>query len=158
MAAEKGNEYWLRRKTHGKPKKIKSPQVLWEYACEYFDMVSNNPFIKQDFIRGGEMAGSIVKLETVRPFTWEGFGDYLFEKDVILDLRDYRYNKDDRYNDYAEIITRIGAIIYNQKFEGAAVGAFNSNIIARDLGLSEKTDIKNNSSIKISYNDFNDES
>lgn len=31
--------------------------------------------------------------------------------------------------------------IYTQKFEGAAVGAFNSNIIARDLGLADKKEI-----------------
>ena len=31
--------------------------------------------------------------------------------------------------------------MYSQKFEGAASGIFNANIIARDLGLSDKQDI-----------------
>jgi hypothetical protein len=32
--------------------------------------------------------------------------------------------------------------MYAQKFEGAASGAFNANIIARDLGLADKTEMK----------------
>jgi hypothetical protein len=32
--------------------------------------------------------------------------------------------------------------MFAQKFEGAAVGAFNSNIIARDLGLIDRTELK----------------
>ena len=40
------------------------------------------------------------------------------------------------------IITRIREAIYQQKFEGASVGAFNANIIARDLGLADKQDVK----------------
>ena len=51
------------------------------------------------------------------------------------------------------IIHKIEEIIYNQKFEGAAVGIFNSNIIARDLGLSDKKDIDHRGSlITISVN------
>lgn len=40
-----------------------------------------------------------------------------------------------------QVTTRIDEIIYKQKFEGAAVGAFNANIIARDLGLADKKDV-----------------
>ncbi len=42
---------------------------------------------------------------------------------------------------FLEVIARIENIMYAQKFEGAAVGAFNGNIIARDLGLKEQTDV-----------------
>ena len=41
--------------------------------------------------------------------------------------------------EFSSVITRIRETIYQQKFEGAAVGAFNANIIARDLGLADKT-------------------
>lgn len=40
-----------------------------------------------------------------------------------------------------EVTTYVEEIIRTQKFEGAAVGAFNANIIARDLGLSDKKEI-----------------
>lgn len=32
--------------------------------------------------------------------------------------------------------------MYAQKFEGASVGAFNANIIARDLGLIDKKEVE----------------
>jgi len=134
------SNYWQERKKNlsGRPKKIKTPKVLWGYFCDYCERVQTNPFKKQDFIRGGELAGQIVELDTIRPLTWQGFEDYLFEKKVIVRLDDYKSNKEGRYADFADIITRIGNAIYSNKFEGAAVGAFNSNIIARDLGLVDK--------------------
>ena len=61
--------YWEWRKKVGRPKAIKTPNQLWKYACEYFQRVEESPFKKQDFIRGGESAGSIVELDTLKPFT-----------------------------------------------------------------------------------------
>ena len=46
--------------------------------------------------------------------------------------------------DFVTVTTRAREIIYTQKFEGAAVGAFNANIIARDLGLRDQKDIRIN--------------
>ena len=42
--------------------------------------------------------------------------------------------------DFLGVIDEIEAAIYTQKLEGAADGLFNSNIIARELGLTEKTE------------------
>ena len=41
-----------------------------------------------------------------------------------------------------DIIRAIDREIYNDKYSGAAVGVYHNNIIARDLGLSEKVDNK----------------
>jgi hypothetical protein len=43
--------------------------------------------------------------------------------------------------DFIHICTYAEEVIYTHKFEGAAVGAFNANIMARDLGLSEKAEV-----------------
>jgi hypothetical protein len=43
--------------------------------------------------------------------------------------------------DFLVVTARIEQIIYTQKFEGAAVGIFNANIISRDLGLIDKSDL-----------------
>lgn len=51
----------------------------------------------------------------------------------------YKYYVGD--NDYVDIITRIREVIRTQKFEGAAAGFLNANIIARDLGLKEQHDL-----------------
>ena len=47
----------------------------------------------------------------------------------------------DDEKDFSSVITRIEQTIYAQKFEGAAVGSFNANIIARDLGLKDKSEL-----------------
>lgn len=52
--------------------------------------------------------------------------------------------KDQINKDFSAVINKIEEIIYQQKFEGAAVGLFNSNIIARDLGLRDKQDLTSN--------------
>jgi hypothetical protein len=43
--------------------------------------------------------------------------------------------------DFVTVITRIENVIKSQKFEGAAADLLNANIIARDLGLTDKSDI-----------------
>ena len=48
-------------------------------------------------------------------------------------LREYR-----KRPEFSGVIRAIDESIKNQKFEGAAAGFFNSNIIARDLGLKDK--------------------
>ncbi len=156
---KEGNSFWLKRKKTGRQKNIKSPQALWEHACDYFSLVDSTPYIKLEQKKGNTtfpkgqkltlkqiqaMANQIVEIPTIRPYTWEGFEDFLFSKGVISNLKDYRFNKNGAYDEFSAIISRIGTIIYAQKFEGAAVGAFNANIIARDLGLVDKssTDVR----------------
>lgn len=46
-----------------------------------------------------------------------------------------RYEKEEGYEDFWAITTRIKGIIESNQFEGATVGAYNPNIIARKLGL-----------------------
>lgn len=141
MAAPKGNEFWKLRSKHGRDKLFSSPELLWEAACEYFKHVSDNPITKNEIINkpnGTETKEFIYQ----KPFTWEGLELYL----DIYSLRDYKTNED--YKDFSQVITRIEKIIYNNKFEGASVGIFNSNIIARDLGLKDETKTEHSGEIK----------
>ena len=55
------------------------------------------------------------------------------------------------------VTKKVEQIIYNQKFAGATAGLMNPNIIARDLGLSDKTDHTSSDgsmSPKKNFNDF----
>ena len=131
--------YWQMRAKAGQPKKIPTPEILWEAACEYFQMRDESPWLAQDFIKGGDQAGKIIHMEKAVPYTWMGLEDYLREKGLAAKLDDYRSNKNNAYTEYADILTHISQIIQDQKFTGAAVGAFNPMIISRDLGLTEKT-------------------
>ena len=72
-------------------------------------------------------------------------------KEFVEGLTEENYKK---LEDYVDTCTRIRDIIANQKFEGAAVGAYNANLISRDLGLVEKS----NTTIAIEQPMFPDES
>ena len=130
--------YWKWVANTGSPKNLRNPKQLWKLACEYFESIDERPFEKQDFIRSGESAGTIVKLKTIMPYTWQGLELYLRDAGVLAKLDDYRANKESRYTEFADVLARITQMIYDQKYSGAAVGAFNAAIISKDLGLTEK--------------------
>ncbi len=146
MPAPKGNQFWRIRSKHGRDKLFSSPEVLWEAATEYFEWCEKNPLMSAEQAKGiskpimdekkGELvfAPNLIDLPKMRPFTWDGLELYL----DIFSLREYKTNPD--YKDFSQVIGRIEKIIYNQKFSGAAAGFLNPNIIARDLGLKERTE------------------
>lgn len=133
MAAPEGNEYW-KLADWGKPKSYE-PIPLWQKFIAYHDWSTSSPWYKNEAIKSGDSAGQLIKIPTERPLTIKGFCIYA----EIASQTFYNYEKDEAY---IEIITRIREIIYTQKFEGAVVGAFNANIIARDLGLVDKKEEK----------------
>lgn len=106
-------------------------------------------------IKDSEVADIAVKdpadltgLPTARPFTLTGLCLYL-----DCDESYFRKFKTTCQDDFFTIVTRIEHVIETQQFEGAAVGAYNANIIARKLGLADKTDhsVKTVDSIEINY-------
>lgn len=131
MAAPKGNRFWEKRAKHGRDKIFTDPNILWESACEYFEWCEANPLLEHDFV--GKDAIEVDKAK-MRAFTWEGLELFL----DIDSLRHYKTNPD--YKDFFQVIARIEKVMYSQKFTGAAAGLLNPNIIARDLGLKEKTE------------------
>jgi hypothetical protein len=137
MSAPKGNNYWEFRNKHGRDFKY-TPDYLWDEAVKYFEWISTKVWNKKDPIKSGEMAGTLIDIPTQTPMSLESF--CLFA-DISCDtFRNYESNTNE-YKDYFEVTTRIRKIIESQQFEGATVGAFNPNIIARKLGLQDKTDI-----------------
>ena len=129
MAAPKNNQYWRARSSHGRKPIFKTDEILWKACIEYFDWVEKNPLIESVVYQGKVMKkGSPL----MRAMTISGMCIYL---DISEDTwANYRAKKD-----FLGVTTRAENIIYNQKFAGAAAGLLNANIIARDLGLIEKT-------------------
>lgn len=138
MAAPKGNEYWKERTKSGRDKIFKTPEALWEAAKEYFEWADNNPWIKNEAVKSGDLAGTIMQVPTQRPYTLSGLCLHLDVNEEYL--TDFNIENEERKEDFSRIITRIRETIRTQKFEGATVGAFNATIIARDLGLADKTE------------------
>lgn len=139
MAAPKGNQFWKQRSKHGRDKLFASPELLWEAACEYFEWCDTNPFKEQNLINSGPNGGKIVDTDKMRPYTMQGLCLYLNCNTAYF--RTFKAQSTDNDKDFNTIITRIEEVVYNQKFSGAAAGFLNANIIARDLGLKDNTDI-----------------
>lgn len=133
MAAPKGNNFYLLRLKSGRDRKYESSDDLLLACYNYFEECDNNPWFKNEAVKSGDNAGKIIKVPTARPYTQSGM--FIF---IGIDRKTWSSYKNDE--DFLPIITHIEEIIYTQKFEGAAVGAFNANIIARDLGLKDKTE------------------
>ncbi len=139
MGAPQGNQFWKLRSKHGRDKLFTSPQLLWEAACEYFQWCEDNPIEAED--NKGTRNVNTVKFN--RPFTLKGFCIFCDSSESwFKEFRKALKTNDDK--DFLSVIYKIEEIIYNQKFEGAAIGIFNANIIARDLGLAEKSEIEQN--------------
>lgn len=127
MAAPEGNQFWKLRSKHGRDKIFESAEILWEACTEYFEATDARKWVRKDWVGKGAME---VKRETDTPYTLKGLWVFLDIDRKTWDL--YR----DR-EDFIPVITRTEQIIYTQKFEGAAVGAYNANLISRDLGLQD---------------------
>lgn len=135
MAAPRKNAFWKNRTKHGRDKLFTTPDLLWKAATEYFQWCDDNPWIKNEAIKSGDFAGKIVKVPTSRPYTLTALCLYLGVDTSYF--RKFKENLKEEEEDFFTVITRIEETIYSQKFEGAAVGAFNANIISRDLGLAD---------------------
>lgn len=139
MAAPKGNTYWQFRNKHGRDFKY-TPDALWDEAVKYFEWISGKVWNKKEAIKSGEMAGTLIDIPTQTPMSIESF--CLF---ADIDHQTFRnYESGEGYEAFFGITTRIRKIIESNQFEGATVGAYNPNIIARKLGLSDKQEIAQN--------------
>jgi len=143
---KEGNEFWKLRSKHGRDRIIKDPEALLESAYEYFDWCTNNPLLVTDYKGTREIEK--VHYDKPRPFTKEGVALYcgVSAWNVIAELKKI---EGELGSDFIKVITHIETIIYKQKFEWASIGVFNSNIIARDLGLSDKSESKSETSSKV---------
>ena len=121
----------------GKHKYIENPQRMWELFEAYRKDVKDNPRVKHVFV-GKDGNSDFERLE--RPLTIEGFKNYCY--DVVGDITAYLVNRDNAYNDYSTICTRIKETIRQDQIEGGMVGQYNPSITQRLNGLSEKQQVE----------------
>ena len=130
MGAPKGNEYWKLRSKDGRDKIFETPEDLANACNEYFEFVQNNPLYEAQIAKYKDYA-ELVQVPKMRAMTIQGLCNFIDISVKGFELYETR-------KDFIPITTRVRQIIYNQKFEGAAGGFLNPNIIARDLGLQDK--------------------
>ena len=131
MAAPEGNEFWKLRSKHGRDKIFKTPDSLWDACQDYFTQISDMTLGEQNWV--GKDGSEVTKNHPI-PFTLTGL--YVFLGIGRTAWAEYR-----KREDFKSVCSRVEAIIWTQKFSYAASGFFNANIIARDLGLTDKKDL-----------------
>lgn len=148
MGAPKGNRFWELASKHGRSKIFATPAIMWEAACEYFLWCEDNPLIAIEYYGKDAERCEVPKM---RPFTMQGLCFYLdCNTGYFNDFNEALKGKKDKTSkEFSAIVTRIRETVYRQKFEGAASGFLNANIIARDLGLTDKQQIDGNANITV---------
>lgn len=123
------NKFWrIAVLKAGRPRQFESPESMYQAAMDYFDWVANNP-LKEHKAFGTGMEKQVDKM---RPMSVRGLCVHLGFTTTTF----YKY-RDDR-EEFAEIIQHIQDVMATYNYEGAVSGLMNANIIARELGLSER--------------------
>lgn len=141
MPAPKSNKFWEARTSHGRDKLFADDEILWAAAIEYFEWVEDNPLweSKVTQFQGAPVDMIIPKM---RAMTIEGLR-------LFLDISHTTWANYKRHKDFIAVTEKIEDVIRSQKFAGAAADLLNANIIARDLGLRDKTETEHTGNVGV---------
>ncbi len=124
-----GNQLWRRRAVHGRPPVFANGDDLWSACVEYFEWSAANPLYEYRAFANG----AVVPVPKMRAMTLKALWLHLgIDRTTWSEWR--------ARSDLSPVTSRVDSIIHIQKFEGAAAGLLSPNIIARDLGLAEKSE------------------
>ena len=134
----KTNQFWKARSRHGRfpkfPEGEEGARMILEACEDYFEWCEANP-LKEDKVFAYEGATYHDEADKLRAFTLNGLTLFIDVSDQTW--RDWRANRPDLLG----VINWAEKTIRDQKFVAAAAGLLNANIISRDLGLADKTEI-----------------
>lgn len=133
MSAPKGNEFWKARSSHGRHPIFKTPDELWDACSQYFEWVEANP-LWEDKVTSFQGVNTHEPIAKMRAMTITGLC-------IFIDITAPTWAEYRTREGFSWITTRVEEIIRTQKFEGASADLLNPNIIARDLGLADKTEL-----------------
>ncbi len=123
----------------GRPRGIKSPELLWDLFLEYKKEVKSKPFLVHDFV--GKDGISVYR-EKEKCLTMEGFEDFIVESPkttiTFADIDPYLKGE---YEEYSLISARIKKRIREDQITGGMAGVYNANLTARLNALSESQNI-----------------
>ncbi len=134
-----GNRFWEARSSHGVAPKFASADDLWSACVEYFDWNAENPLYE---MKPFAYQGTVVQEAVAKMRAMTIGGLCLFIDISQQQWQDWRRKGGEKYRpDLASVIAQAEAIIRTQKFEGASADLLNANIIARDLGLADRSEL-----------------
>lgn len=128
----------------GRPKRYNSIEDLNVAIMNYFFWVDANPMYKYDY-RVVDKELIEVSIPLKRPYSVRGLVQYLGTSHDYFDTiirGEVAPPSSIPHEEFVGYWNTIKGMIWQQKFDGAAVGMFNANLIARDLGLADKQQIE----------------
>lgn len=118
-----------------------TPEGLFYKFQEYIKWATDNPLYAARFDKG-----LFYKESRMRPWSERAFRLFagISRKTwwCYVNGRNHDNEEDPKYKIFSEICDFIVETCYNQKLEGASTDLLNASIIARDLGLTDKKEIK----------------
>lgn len=129
-----GNRFWEQRSSAGPKPRFTDPETLWSCCCEYFEWVEDSPLFEDKLVtfQGSATHEPVARM---RAMTLAGLCMFLdISRSTWDEWRDNR-------PDLSDVIARVEDVMRAQKFEGAAADLLNANIIARDLGLADRSEL-----------------
>jgi hypothetical protein len=128
---DQGNQIWRERLSHGRPPIFTDATALWDACVGYFEWNEANPLFERKAFSNGATAD----IPKMRAMTLSALWLYLgIDRTTWAEWRERP--------DLSTVTSHVDSIIRVQKFEGAAAGLLCANIIARDLGLADKSENK----------------
>jgi hypothetical protein len=121
-----------------------NPEEILIKAKDYITWLKDNPLIEEKAFG----TGYIAQVKKLRIPTIQGFAVYL----GITSTRYYQLEKEwekDGETTSLNIFTHVRDMFYQYKIAAASAGLADSNIIARELGLSDKQEIKNDTQVTV---------
>ena len=124
----------------GRNKYIETPEKMWELFTAYKKEVKKNPIIVKDWV--GKDATDVYR-EKEKPLTMVGFECFVCDNTDVTypDLTNYFENRDNAYNNFVPITSRIKAEIKNDQINGGMTMIYSQNLTARLNGFSDNVDL-----------------
>lgn len=145
-----GNQFWKLRTIHGREKIFGGDgTTLWGEACAYFDWCDRHPWERVELVKYQGVADEH-EVPLGRPYTMDGLTVYLgvsggYFRAAKANLKEKTEAKRATPDEVEllNVIERIEQVCRTQNIEGAAVGVFNTNLIARYLGIADNVNNTN---------------
>lgn len=133
MSAPVGNQFWKARSSHGRAPIFASPEILQAACMEYFEWVEANPLWEtKAFAYQG-----VVTQEKLPKMRAMSIGALC----IFLDIGRRTWDEYRKREDFLPVCEAVEETMRAQKFEGASADLLNPAIIARDLGLADKSEV-----------------
>lgn len=142
----------------GRPPRYKRAEELWRKFEEYASWVKKTPIQASVALSGKRATGATEKGQqgthhVTRPLTLDGFKVFAHISDWPMFKRTKKYQT----KEFLVVIHAIEDIIRDNQVSGAMANVFNSNLVARLNGISDKQEVMGKDGGAIKYSDMTKE-